>query len=61
MSYGFNQPEDKKDDKPSVQPPETLPDTLSNKSTEPQPTLKRKAPEEPPSRILFSYETFFLT
>lgn len=49
MSYGFNQPEDKKDDKPPVQPPETLPDTVSKKSEEPEPTLKRKAPEEPPS------------
>ncbi|KAK7590256.1 hypothetical protein V9T40_001869 [Parthenolecanium corni] len=48
MSYGFNQPEDKKDDKPLAQPPQILPDTVSKKSEEPEPTLKRKAPEEPP-------------
>lgn len=49
MSYGFNQAEDKKDEKPPVPPPETLPDTVSKKSEEPVPTLKRKVPEEPPS------------
>lgn len=55
MSYGFNQPEDKKDDKPLAQPPQILPDTVSKKSEEPEPTLKRKAPEEPPSKLCFLF------